>query len=385
MPSAEIITIGTEILLGEIQDTNTRYLARSLRGIGLDLYRTTSVGDNPGRIAQVIREAAQRCDVIITTGGLGPTVDDPTRQAVAEAVGKELIFHPELWQSIQERFHRTGRTASENNCRQAFIPDGSVVIENPVGTAPAFFYPAETSTIICLPGVPDEMKYLVQTAVLPWIKEHFHLSGIIKARVLHAATVGESVIDERIGDLEQLGNPTVGLLAHPGQTDIRITAKADLEPDADQMIELLSAEIRKRLGRMIYGEDQETLAGVVDQLLQQKAIRLQCQISGYDQILIEQVSSLNSNRIEIISASPEEDLDLKAGSSQNLSSPDVLRMRGRLISTNSIYHLILTDSWGGNIRQNEWHFSSEPSLAPIWASNLTLDYARLILENEKSG
>jgi len=138
MPTAEIIAIGTELLLGETADTNTRFIARTLRGLGVDLFRTSTIGDNAGRIAQAIREALARAEIVITTGGLGPTVDDPTRQAVAQAVGVELEFRPELWEQITARVARYGRTPTENQKRQAYIPKGAISIENPVGTAPAF-------------------------------------------------------------------------------------------------------------------------------------------------------------------------------------------------------------------------------------------------------
>lgn len=139
MPSAEIITIGTELLLGEIVDTNARFLARCLRDAGIDLYRTTTVGDNINRIAQAIQQSMERCEIIITTGGLGPTVDDPTRDAVALALGVDSVFHPELWDQIGKRFQRLGRLPTKNNRRQAYIPKGAQWLENPVGTAPIFF------------------------------------------------------------------------------------------------------------------------------------------------------------------------------------------------------------------------------------------------------
>jgi competence/damage-inducible protein CinA-like protein len=259
MPSAEIITIGTEILLGEITDTNARHIARKLRDVGVDLYRKTTVGDNVQRIAQVIQQALERCDIVITTGGLGPTVDDPTRAAVAQAIGVEIEFHPELWEQIQARFRRFGRLPTENNKQQAFIPQGAIAIENPVGTAPSFIVERGLQSIISLPGVPSEMEYLLENAVLPYLRQRYHLTGIIKARTLHTAGVGESQIDDLIADLERLNNPTVGLAAHSGQVDVRITAKADSEAAADQMIKNIEAELRKRLGKMIYGVDQETL------------------------------------------------------------------------------------------------------------------------------
>jgi len=263
MPSAEIITIGTEILLGEIVDTNTQYIARKLRDIGIDLYRNTTIGDNANRIAQTIQQSLERCDIVITTGGLGPTVDDPTREAIALAFDSNIEFQPALWEQIQARFKRFGREPTENNRRQAYLPLGAHPIENPVGTAPAFYIEANTKTVITLPGVPREMEYLLENSVIPYLRDRYHLTGIIKARILHTAGVGESQIDEVIGDLETFSNPTIGLAAHSGQVDIRITAKADSEKEADAMIAQVEQDIRKRLGNWIYGADQETLEDIV--------------------------------------------------------------------------------------------------------------------------
>lgn len=262
MPSAEIITIGTEILLGEITDTNARVIARKLRDAGVDLYRKTTVGDNAGRIAQVIQESLTRSQIIITTGGLGPTVDDPTREAIAQAFGVETEFRPELWEQIRSRFRRFGRLPTENNRRQAYVPAGSLAVENPVGTAPAFIVESDDRAVIALPGVPSEMEYLLDNAVLPYLRQHYQLTGIIKARLLHTAGVGESQIDDLISDLELLANPTVGLAAHSGQVDVRITVKAGSEEQADRMIAEIEAELRKRLGAMVYGSDDETLEEV---------------------------------------------------------------------------------------------------------------------------
>ena len=275
MPSAEIITIGTEILLGEILDSNARYLARQLRDAGIDLYRTTTVGDNAQRIAQAIQQALERCEIILTTGGLGPTVDDPTREAVALALDIPTEFRPELWEQIQNRFKRYGRQPTENNKRQAYIPHGALPVENQVGTAPAFIIEKGASelrsqVIISLPGVPSEMVYLFENAILPYLRQHYHLSGIIKARLIHTAGVGESLIDERIGDLETLSNPSVGLAAHSGQVDVRITAKADSEAKADEMIQVIELDLRNRLGEWIYGVDQETLEEAALRALQSR-------------------------------------------------------------------------------------------------------------------
>ncbi len=270
MPSAEIITIGTEILLGEIVDTNARYIARNLRDAGIDLYRKTSVGDNAKRISQAIQQSLDRCDIIITTGGLGPTVDDPTRDAIAMAMNTQTEFRPDLWEQIQSRFQRFGRLPTENNKRQAYVPVGALAIENPVGTAPSFIIETEKQAIIALPGVPREMEYLMEHAVLPYLRQRYHLTGLIKARVLHTAGVGESQIDDLIGDFETLSNPSIGLAAHSGQVDIRITAKATSETEADDLIRPIETEIRNRLGNWVFGADADTLEQIALQAVQKQ-------------------------------------------------------------------------------------------------------------------
>jgi len=274
MPSTEIITIGTEILLGEILDTNSRYLARALRDAGIDLYRQTTVGDNKARISQAILSAMEESDIIITTGGLGPTVDDPTRDGVALAMGVETEFRPELWEQIQDRFRRFGRKPTENNMRQAYVPQGAIAVENPVGTAPSFIVETDRHAIVSLPGVPREMEYLMQNKVLPYLRERYNLKGIIKAHILRTAGVGESQIDSLIGDLETFSNPTVGLSAHSGQVDVRITAKAESETEADALIQEVEKTIRQRLGDWIYGADQDTLEEVALQVVAERGWKL---------------------------------------------------------------------------------------------------------------
>jgi len=263
MPSAEIIAIGTELVLGQIVDTNTSYLAKHLNNIGVDIFRASLVGDNPIRISQAIKQSMDRADIVITTGGLGPTVDDPTREAVAITFGVELEFRNELWQQIIERFKSFGKIPTENNRRQAYIPDGAIAIENPVGTAPAFHIEHSGKIIICLPGVPHEMKHLYETRVEKIIKKKFDFDGVIHTRIVHTTGIGESTLDERIGDLEEMENPTIGLAAHPGQVDIRVTAKARTKEDADLMILPVIQDLRNRIGGKIYGIDKTTLSTAV--------------------------------------------------------------------------------------------------------------------------
>jgi nicotinamide-nucleotide amidase len=294
MPTAEIIAIGTELLLGETTDTNTRFIAQTLRSLGVDLYRTQAIGDNAGRIAGAVSEALQRADIIITTGGLGPTVDDPTRQAIAEAVGRELEFHPELWEQIVARIGRYGRMPTENQKRQAYIPKSAIAIENPVGTAPAFIVETQGGVVVTLPGVPREMETLLTEAVVPYLQKRFNLQGVIKIRTLHVSGIGEGVLDCLVGDLETLTNPSVGLTAHSGIVDIRITAKAETPAKAEEMIATVEQDIRKRLGKNIFGTDSDTLEGSTLDALARRGWTLACFERGLDGALQRRLENARS-------------------------------------------------------------------------------------------
>lgn len=290
MTAAEIITIGTEILLGEIVDTNTRHIALNLRDLGVDIYRTITIGDNIERIAESIRESMQRAEIVITTGGLGPTVDDPTRAAVALAAGVETEFRPELWEQIDKRVSLYGRKPSENQKRQAYVPQGSIALENTVGTAPCFIVETERNAIISLPGVPREMETILRDAVIPYLQKRYNLQETIKVRLLHTAGMGEGRLDEKIGDLEKLSNPTVGLAAHTGVVDIRLAAKAKTEAEADAMIAEVENEIRQRLGKIIFGADQDKLESVTLAALSKRGWKLVVLESGLGGRLSRQLS-----------------------------------------------------------------------------------------------
>jgi len=289
MPSAEIITIGTEILLGEIVDTNTRYIAHTLRSMGVDLYRTITIGDNVERIAEAIRHSMQRAEIVITTGGLGPTVDDPTREAVARAAGVELEFREDLWEQVVAIISRYGRKPSENQKRQAYIPKGAIGISNPVGTAPCFIVETKQNALISLPGVPNEMEYILHESVIPYLQKRFNLDEIIKIRVLHCAGLGEGMIDEKIDDLETLSNPTVGLAAHTGVVDIRIAAKAKNEAEADEMIADIENQIRERLGDVVFGADEDELETITLKEVAKRGWTLTAIESGLDGLLARKI------------------------------------------------------------------------------------------------
>mgnify|MGYP000924439551 CR=1 FL=1 len=387
MPTAEIITIGTEILLGEIVDTNAHYIARALRDAGIDLYRKTSVGDNTLRISQAIQQSMERCDIILTTGGLGPTVDDPTREAIALAFGKKTEFRPELWEQIQDRFTRFGRQPTENNKRQAYVPQGAVVIENPVGTAPSFIMETDRHAIIALPGVPQEMEYLMIQAVLPYLRKRYHLTGIIKARVLHSAGVGESQIDDLIGDLEILSNPTIGLAAHSGQVDIRITAKANSESEANDLIKPIETEIRNRLGTWIYGADKETLEKVALNAAEKRGWSLAIVEAGLGGELLRRLASTAQEHEaftkifrggEVIAylPTPQELLDFVI-TFQDYKQVDIcLGVAVYPGKEKQDVHIILITPEGQ--QQFTRPYGGPPEYAPRWALHHSLDFLRKI-------
>jgi nicotinamide-nucleotide amidase len=294
---AEIVTIGTELLLGKIVDTNAAYIAQQLTTIGLDLYYKTTVGDNKGRITSVLRQALARSDVVITSGGLGPTVDDVTRQAVARAAGRELVLDEKLLAQIKARFARHGFTMSKNNRRQAYIPQGAIPIENPVGTAPAFIVETEQGLIASLPGVPRELKHLMENQLIPFLRKKLQTGQvIIKSKTLRTCGIGESTVDSRIGDLMRSGNPTVGLAAHPGQTDVRITVKADNEIQADHLITEMEKKLRKRLGDVVYGIEAQKLEDVVAAMLAKRGLNVAIVEVNTQGLIAQRLESASQDR-----------------------------------------------------------------------------------------
>ncbi|MBW1924369.1 MAG: CinA family nicotinamide mononucleotide deamidase-related protein [Deltaproteobacteria bacterium] len=275
-PKCEIVTIGTELLLGQIVDTNTTYLARELGRIGVEVVYRTAVGDRMEEIVQVLQVALGRCDLVLSTGGIGPTLDDMTREAVARVGGVPLVFREDLMAGIEGIFRRYGYTMSENNRRQAYVPQGSTAISNPVGTAPGFILEVEGKPVISLPGVPSELEFLMTREVIPWLRKRYGLKRRnIKYRLLKVVGLGESKVDAIIGDLMKEGaNPEVGLLASVGEITIRIAAAAESEEAADALIEPVEQEIISRLGDRIFGKDDETLEGVMEDLLASQGLTL---------------------------------------------------------------------------------------------------------------
>lgn len=295
--NAEIIAIGTELLLGEITDTNSVYLAKQLRNIGINLFYMTSVGDNRQRIADSIRLAFSRADVVITCGGLGPTVDDMTRQSIADATDRDLVFHQSLYDEIASRFASFKVTMTKNNSQQAYLPSDAITIENPVGTAPSFVVEYGDKVVISLPGVPREMKFLFESRIQEYLQTRYQL-GIIKARILKTAGIGESSLDDMLGNvLLNSSNPSIGLAAHHGIIDIRMTAKADDEVIANSMLDIIETQVRARAGQFIFGTDEELLEQVLFETLLANNAHIAVAEAGITNGVVAKLSSMQFDAI----------------------------------------------------------------------------------------
>ncbi len=295
--NAEIIAIGSELLLGQIVDTNSSYIARCLAENGIELIQTTTVGDNLQRMKEALQEAIERSQIVITTGGLGPTEDDLTREAIAETMQRPLVFQPFLMEQIETRFKGRGFRMTENNKKQAYIPEGTIPIENPKGTAPGFIVEGSHWVILSIPGVPSEMEYLMEHTVIPYLRKRFNLQQqIIRYRVLRACGLGEGAIGIQIQDLmRESRNPSIGTLASVGDVKIRITAKADNPEEASILIQKVEQEIRNRLGILIYGVDNETLHGNIGKELERLNLALSVVETFTGGIISQKLASTNSS------------------------------------------------------------------------------------------
>ncbi len=271
MANAEIVAIGSELLLGQIVDTNSTWMAQRLTALGVNLFYKSVVGDNPGRLQEVHTRALDRADEVITSGGLGPTQDDLTREVVAEVTGRKLVLNPHFLEQIERRFRTRGFIMTPNNERQAYMPEGAIPVDNPNGTAPSFIVEDPRGSIFVLPGVPFELKWLFDNEVAPYLRRKFSLSEIITYRVLKVAELGESRVDDLMGHLiANSRNPTVGVLAHPGQVDIRIAAKAPTKEVALELIAPVESEVRQLIGKYVFAVDEETIENAVGKLLREK-------------------------------------------------------------------------------------------------------------------
>jgi len=272
----ELLSVGTELLLGEIVDTNAAFLAEKLSELGVNVYHKTTVGDNADRLAAALRVTLGRAEVVLATGGLGPTEDDITAAGFAQVMGVDLVPDEVSAEKIRSFARQRGLSALDSLLKQARVPRGSIVVPNPVGTAPGFILVKDGKTAIALPGVPAEMRAMAEQTVLPYLAGRMEAEGgaVIVSRLLRLAGIGESQAEAEIPDLIRSSNPTVAPYAKTFEVHLRIGARAGTREAAEGMIAPVEAEIRRRLGRHIYGVDGETLETVVGKLLRSAGKRL---------------------------------------------------------------------------------------------------------------
>jgi nicotinamide-nucleotide amidase len=270
---AEILSIGTELLLGQIVDTNANFLAQQLPPLGLDLYYVSQLGDNVTRLAAAFEQALQRSDVVITSGGLGPTEDDLTREAIAQVLGERATVQPDLERDLREFFARRGRTMPERNVKQATLIPSAQVLPNPVGTAPGWWVEHDGKVIASMPGVPHEMHKMWEEQVQPRLARRIS-GGVIVSRTLKLAGIGESHAEETLGDLTHSLNPTLATYAKSDGIHLRITAKAPTSAEAETLLEEFEPRVRARVAEWVYGGEADSFPAVVGAILRERGLRL---------------------------------------------------------------------------------------------------------------
>lgn len=262
----EIITVGTEILLGDILNTNTHYLSNELANMGVDVYYQITVGDNEKRLLNQLEESFKRSDLVILTGGLGPTEDDLTKEACAKYFNLEMEFHQPSWDKIIEIHNRMKRIPTENNKKQAYFPLGSKILPNEYGTAPGCIMEKGNKTIIVMPGPPREMKPMFDNFVKPFLQKDS--KDVLQSKVLRIIGIGESKVENDLLDLIQNQiNPTIATYAKDGECTVRITAKGKDSEEVEKLILPVAKEIKNRFKESVYGEDETTIEDEVAKLL----------------------------------------------------------------------------------------------------------------------
>ncbi|MDD6189447.1 MAG: competence/damage-inducible protein A [Clostridiales bacterium] len=272
---AEIISVGTELLLGNIVNTDAADVAAVLSELGINTYYHTVVGDNPERLQAAVDIAKSRADIIITTGGLGPTCDDLTKQTLAAAFGKELVFHPEEEEKIRAYFDKIGRGMTDNNLRQAELPEGCTILENTCGTAPGCAFEADGCHVVMLPGPPRELRAMLRGAAMPYLRK---LSGAqLYSKNIMIFGMGESAVEDKLRELmNSLENPTLAPYAKTGEVRLRVTAKAQSEAEAEAMMSPVIEKVYEAVGEYIYGINVPSLEAAVFALLKERGLTFSC-------------------------------------------------------------------------------------------------------------
>lgn len=272
MAVCEILSVGTEILLGDILNTNSRFLSVELAKLGISVLRHTTVGDNAERLSAALRTALDRSDIVIATGGLGPTQDDITRDVCCSVMGFELEYSPEIGEGIRKYFASKSIEMPESNLRQAYVPVGGTVFENHHGTAPGLGLKKDGKCVVILPGPPYEMAPMYKESVVPYLAEYSE--GAIVSHTVRTMGIGESAMAEKVADLIEGSNPTVAPYAKKGEALLRVTAKAETESKAEELCRPVIDEIISRLGNVVYGIDSENIEQRVVELLKENKMTI---------------------------------------------------------------------------------------------------------------
>ena len=272
---AEIISIGSEILRGQIIDTNANFIAQKLAELSIDLNYISAVGDNQKILLSLLKKALCRSDLIITTGGLGPTEDDITYLIIARALNLKLIKYPEAEENLKQFLKKIDKTISQSNLKQVYLPEGAKIIINQYGTAPAMILEKDNKIICSFPGVPYEMKNLIEENLIPYLKEKFPPSMIKKSKILKVTGLGESSVNELIRDyINGQTNFSFGIYANPEDIQVQVTTQAPTEKETDKLLQSSANQLTKILGHYIYGRDKETIEEVVGNLLKSKKLKI---------------------------------------------------------------------------------------------------------------
>jgi len=290
--TVEILSIGTELLLGNIVNADAQMLSQGLSELGLNVYYHTVVGDNPARARDAVAIAKQRADIIITTGGLGPTCDDLTKNVLAEAFGKKLFFHEESARRIRSHFERIGRPFTENNLQQAMLPEGCEVLSNDWGTAPGCAFEADGTHVIMLPGPPSECTPMFRYRAVPYLLKLSE--GVIASHTLKFFGIGESQVESRLRDrMNAMTNPTMAPYAKEGECELRITAKAATDEQAQALLRPAVEEMKALFGDLVYGVDVTCLEQTVFGLLREKGMTIGCAESCTGGLIAKRLTDLS--------------------------------------------------------------------------------------------
>lgn len=270
---AEILAVGTELLMGQIANTNAQYISNRLPDVGVGVYYHSVIGDNPDRLKKSLALALERADIVITTGGLGPTKDDLTKEVIAQAMNRKLVLHQESLDKIEEFFKRFSRKMTDNNIKQAYLPENSIIIRNSNGTAPGCIIEEGTKIIMMLPGPPSEMKPMFEETIIPYLREKADFR--LKSTFLRIFGIGESAMEDKIIDLiDGQINPTIAPYAKEGEVTLRVTARYTENEDPDVLLKPVIEEIENRLGDAIYSYNNTDIDFVAGQLLLEKNITI---------------------------------------------------------------------------------------------------------------